>query len=424
MKTIATAQVSLRPRRRESGALAARTAPANTIPAKASISTGAIFQRKSASTRIAIVTTTRWEYSARLAGGVAIGMPIRQESPRAVRVSSRPMLARTVRHAFPFFLLLVANALAQAPQFRLPDTAAPERYEVHLALDPREPAFTGTVTIAANVKRAAGILWLNATALSIDRVEARQGSREVKVEVVPGGEDFVGLRGAFEPGPARLVIAYRGKVDALLVEGIFRQQERGEWYLLTQFQAIGARRAFPCFDEPAMEDAVAASRSTPPRADVVVANTPEAGTEVRRGARRLAAPSLRRRREPLPSYLVAFAVGPFDVVDGGVAGKKSTPLRYLTPKGRGEEARYARESTPRLLEMLEDYFGTPYPYEKLDSIAIPHIVTFGAMENAGLITYGAQFMLARRRTRRPTRSATATPASPRTRSRTCGSATS
>jgi alanyl aminopeptidase len=303
------------------------------------------------------------------------------------------MIARTVRHAFPFFLLLVANAFAQVPQFRLPDTAAPERYEAHLTLDPREPEFTGQVTISANVKSVAGILWLNATALSIERVEARQGTREVKVEVVPGGEDFVGLRGAFEPGPARLALTYRGKVDALLVEGIFRQQERGEWYVLTQFQAIGARRAFPCFDEPQWKTPWRITIDAP-ASDVVVANTPEAGTEAVEGRA-----GWRRHRfaetRPLPSYLVAFAVGPYDVVDGGVAGRKKTPLRYLTPKGRGEEARYAREATPRLLERLEEYFGTPYPFEKLDSITIPHLVTFGAMENVGLVTYGSQFMLAR-----------------------------
>ena len=319
------------------------------------------------------------------------------------------MLARTVRHALlplllviPAALPLVIPAAATAatgrdpispPTFRLPDTAAPERYEVHLALDPRQPTFTGNVTIAANVKRAAEILWLNATAISIDRVEASQGGREVKVEVVAGGEDFVGLRGAFQPGPARLSIAYRGKVDALLVEGIFRQEERGEWYLLTQFQAIGARRAFPCFDEPQWKTPWQLTIDAP-GSDVVVSNTPEAGAQAVEGRA-----GWKRHRfaetKPMPSYLVAFAVGPYDVVDGGVAGKKKTALRYLTPRGRGGEASYAKQSTPRLLEMMEEYFGIPYPFEKLDSIAIPHLVTFGAMENVGLITYGSQFMLAR-----------------------------
>ena len=310
------------------------------------------------------------------------------------------MLARSVRHALLLLLVIPAAAVAATgrdpsspPAFRLGDGAAPERYDVELALDPRAPTFTGAITIAVNVKRATDILWLNATQIAIDRAEVHQGAREVKVEVVPGGDDFVGLRGRFEPGPARLAIRYRGKVDALSVEGIFRQEEQGQWYLLTQFQAIGARRAFPCFDEPQWKTPWRIAIDAP-AADVVVASTPEAGAEPAPGR----AGWTRHRfaeTKPLPSYLVAFAAGPFDVVDGGVAGKKKTPLRYLTPKGRGDEARYAKQSTPQLLERLEEYFGTPYPFEKLDSITIPHLVTFGAMENVGLITYGSQFMLAR-----------------------------
>jgi alanyl aminopeptidase len=290
-------------------------------------------------------------------------------------------------------LLVATSAFAQVPQFRLPGDASPERYDVRLVLDARAPDFAGEIAIEARVHRAIDVLWLNATALAIDRAEARQGERDVKVEVVAGGEDFVGLRGRFEPGAARLRIAYRGKVGALLVEGIFRQQERGEWYLLTQFQAIGARRAFPCFDEPQWKTPWRIAIDAP-AADVVVANTPEEASAPLGGR----AGWTRRRfaeTRPLPSYLVAFAVGPYDVVDGGTAGRKKTRLRYLTTKGRGEEARYAREVTPRILEALEEYFGTPYPFEKLDSVTIPHVVTFGAMENAGLVTYGSQFMLAR-----------------------------
>src|SRR5205823_278662 len=42
---------------------------------------------------------------------------------------------------------------------------------------------------------------------------------------------------------------------------------------------------------------------------------------------------------------------------------------------------------------VESYFGTRYPFPKLDLLAIPITVTFGAMENPGLITYGQKFIL-------------------------------
>ena len=91
--------------------------------------------------------------------------------------------------------------------------------------------------------------------------------------------------------------------------------------------------------------------------------------------------------KPLPSYLIALAVGPFEIVPAGTAGRNKMPIRMIVPKGRGAEARWAATSTGPILELLESYFGIPYPYEKLDHLVVPQTVGFGAMENPGLITY-------------------------------------
>jgi alanyl aminopeptidase len=100
-----------------------------------------------------------------------------------------------------------------------------------------------------------------------------------------------------------------------------------------------------------------------------------------------------RPTPPLPSEVVAFAVGPFETVDAAPAGQKGTPVRIVVPRGRTAEAAYAAQATPPLLGLLEDYFGIPYPYEKLDVLAIPQPVLFGAMENPGLITYQMPLLL-------------------------------
>ena len=63
-----------------------------------------------------------------------------------------------------------------------------------------------------------------------------------------------------------------------------------------------------------------------------------------------------KETKPLPSYLVAVAVGPFEIVDAGTTGRKSTAVRIVVPRGRGQDARFAVESTPRILALLEDYF--------------------------------------------------------------------
>ncbi len=278
------------------------------------------------------------------------------------------------------WLLLFAASLALAnepartpPAFRLGDAATPTGYDVYLAIDPRQATFNGEIRIELQVNRPIPVLWLNATKLSIDSVQIRQGDRGVAADLIEGGEDFVGLQAKGEPfaaGDTVVVMRYRGPLDPLSTHGLFRQQEQGEWYVISQFETLHARRAYPCFDEPAWKTPWRVTIDAP-ATDAVVSNTPEV-----RAVDLADRPGWRRhefaRTKALPSYLVALAVGPFDVV----------------------ETRYAREATPRLLELLEAYFGTPYPYEKLDAVSIPQSVNFGAMENVGMITYGTYLLLA------------------------------
>src|SRR6185312_1591780 len=87
--------------------------------------------------------------------------------------------------------------------------------------------------------------------------------------------------------------------------------------------------------------------------------------------------------KPLPTYLIAFAVGPFAIVDAGKT-KRGTPVRIVTLAKRSADASYAASTTARLLEIEEEWFGIPYPYEKLDILTVP-VAEWGAMEKAGLI---------------------------------------
>src|SRR5258705_4604793 len=82
---------------------------------------------------------------------------------------------------------------AAPPGFRLGDAARPDRYEVQLAIDPKDAHFTGRVRIDVTFNRPAALLWLNATGLTIDTVEVDQLGSRVAAKVVPGGEDHVGI---------------------------------------------------------------------------------------------------------------------------------------------------------------------------------------------------------------------------------------
>jgi alanyl aminopeptidase len=68
------------------------------------------------------------------------------------------------------------------------------------------------------------------------------------------------------------------------------------------------------------------------------------------------------------------------------------PGRIVTPKGQTGLTAIAIEQTPPILKALEGYFGEPYPYEKLDFIAIPEYWP-GAMEHPGAVTYASSLLL-------------------------------
>ena len=296
------------------------------------------------------------------------------------------------------------------PVMRLGDLVKPLEYEAELTVVPTSERFGGHVVIHADLAHATDFFWINATRLDIRSASVVASNKTFVAKTMPGGHDFLGLKFASTLPAGRIVITldYDGVIDRLETSGIFKQQDGDQWYAFTQFESTDARRAFPCFDEPGWKTPWHLSLVVPAN-NVAAANMPIASEEpvatlpeppVKRGTPQ-PAPSMPMKRvrfmptPPLPSYLIAFAVGPFDVVDGGRAGRKGTPLRYIVPKGHANEVAWAKETTPKILEVLEDYAGQPFPFPKLDAVAIPVTVGFGAMENAGLITYQMSLIAAR-----------------------------
>ncbi len=297
-------------------------------------------------------------------------------------------------------LLLAASSSVlaadpQSPKLRLPAGVAPVRYAAELWLDPSKEKFEGRIEIEISSKEETGTVWLNATELDVRSASAQKapGGEAIPGVAAAAGSDYVRLtfQRNLSPGPWTLSLEYSGRVESKDTQGVFRQKDGNDWYAFSHFEAIYARRAFPCFDEPSFKAPWQLTIHAPKGA-IAVSNTPVvAERSDGDGARSFVfAPT-----KPLPSYLVAFGVGPFDVVPAGTAGRNHTPIRMIVPRGRAAEARWAAASTGPILEVLETYFDIPYPYEKLDHLAIPQTVGFGAMENAGLVTYSASLLLAK-----------------------------
>lgn len=287
------------------------------------------------------------------------------------------------------FLLPALCAFAAPPTLRLGDEVQPLRYRLDLTVIRQQDTFAGKIEIDLNVRKPADVVWLNARGLRIDSARLVSGGRTLPAKVQTSGTEFAGfaLPSAIPAGPAQLQIEYHGDFNKLGSDGLFKVREGGEWYVYTQFEAIDARKAFPCFDEPSFKTPWQLTVHVN-QADAAVSNTPvQSETGEPDGRRKV----VFGETKPLPSYLVALCVGPFDFVDAGKAGVNHTPLRMVTPKGKANQAKYAAEVTGPLLAEIENYFGVPYPYEKLDIMAVP--LFGGAMENAGLITYVQTLML-------------------------------
>jgi alanyl aminopeptidase len=276
------------------------------------------------------------------------------------------------------------------PALRLDGSVVPSEYAIELTLDPARPDFRGVASIAVTLKSETRQIWLHGKRLEVTSATVTGASgKPVTATVAPSGE-LLGLTLAEPVGPglATLRFEYAGQMPTTEQEGVFRQSEGGHTYIFTQFEATGARLAFPSFDEPSFKVPWQLTLHVPDGM-VALSNTPVEKESTTGNLRSI----VFKRTRPMPSYLVAFTVGPFDMIDLGRAGRNKTPMRIAVLKGRASEARYARKVTGQLLAALEKYFDIPYPYEKLDSVVVPTFL--GAMENVGLVTYSARAILAK-----------------------------
>ncbi len=262
-----------------------------------------------------------------------------------------------------------------------------------LTIDPAKDTFEGEAILTLNVTAPSRVVWLSLADLDVHDATFLVGGASRAARFVPGPKEIAGFAAQEElpTGAVELRVHYTGHVLPDADRGVFREVEDGRPFLFSQFENTDARRAFPCFDEPSFKVPWQLTLRVPKDA-VALSNTPVAAEDVEPTGVKVVRFA---ETKPLPSYLVAFAVGPFELIDAGKGGKNGVPIRYAVPPGRGSEAAYAVAATPKLMDMLEAAFGIPYPYEKLDVVAIPQLISFGAMENAGLITAGASQILAK-----------------------------
>jgi puromycin-sensitive aminopeptidase len=272
----------------------------------------------------------------------------------------------------------------------LPADVKPIRYTLTLSPDLSDFTFRGDESIEIEVLEPTSTIALNSVEIAIQSctLTLSDGSTLSPVETTMNEEDETAVfrfGGKLPAGRATLALEFSGELNDKL-RGFYRSKYRpkngeGEKHIATtQFEATDARRAFPCWDEPGLKASFQVTLLIPSYLKAVSNMPVVSEQEEEDGLKRV-----EFGETPLMStYLLAFVVGDLRAIEQRASD--GTMIRIWATAGNEEHGRFALEVSLKLMDYLNDYFGIPYPLEKLDHLAIPDFAA-GAMENWGAITY-------------------------------------
>lgn len=279
---------------------------------------------------------------------------------------------------------------------RLPKDVIPVEYDIKLHPDLENFTFSGAETITLILLKPTKTLTLHSKEIQIDTALSDVGrpTRDSKIFAkISYNEKAETATFAFPKalpkGKTKITITFKGILNDKM-RGFYRSSYIYEGKVhnmaTTQFEATDARRAFPCFDEPAHK-AVFHVSLVVPKGKTAISNTlpvskieHEAGFEVVKFA-----PSPK-----MSTYLLAFIVGDFEYIEK--KSKNGVLVRVYTTPGKTHQADFALDCAVKTLEFYEEYFDIKYPLNTLDMIAIPDFSS-GAMENWGAVTYRESMLL-------------------------------
>src|SRR5580693_5010251 len=280
------------------------------------------------------------------------------------------------------------SSVASASEpFRLPRTIEPEIYHIEIEPDIASATFSGTVGIDAVVHEQAEAIVLNAAELAVSDVEVVTADGSTVGCSVSFDDELeqVTFRppSALPPGPCTISCRFSGTLNDKL-RGFYRSTDTGpdgetQTMATTQFESVDARRSFPCFDEPDRKAVFEITLIVEPDLDAI-SNSPVVGIDQVGHKQRIRfAPTMK-----MSTYLVAYVVGKLEMTE--TVDVDGVPLRVVCTPGKLPLAGFALEVAAFALRFYTEYFGIPYPGDKVDLVAIPDFAA-GAMENLGCITF-------------------------------------
>lgn len=277
----------------------------------------------------------------------------------------------------------------------LPKNVKPVHYD--LTLEPNFDTFEyeGKVIIDLDVVDDTTSISLNTIDIDILSTEVHAASRLVTSSpTISYNKDTQTTTVAFNDTipagqKAQLIQTFKGTLNDNMA-GFYRSSYKGEdgsdkYIATTQMEPTDARRAFPCFDEPALKAeftiTLIADKNMTCLSNMDVKSEKEIDSKISGGKRT----AVTFNKTPLMStYLLAFIVGELKVIE---TNNFRVPVRvFATPDKDIDQGRFSLELAARTLDFYEKKFNSEFPLPKMDMVAIPDF-SAGAMENWGLITY-------------------------------------
>ncbi len=299
------------------------------------------------------------------------------------------------------------TAASHAPGGPLPNHVRPTRYALAVDVDPSSQDFAGRVSIDLELQaRTAGWV-MHAEELEVSAAHLEQAGASIPCSVkwrpapargLAPDEIEIVLRQPAAAGTARLEVEYVGQLRSTFSRGLSRYTRDGRRYVFSHLEPASARRVFPAFDEPRFKTPFQLTVSTP-EGNRAWSNTPlQTSSPTRAGDWRAFEFA---ESPPLPTYLVALAVGPFEEepVDLG-----AMPATLLGSFAESADSTIAAVTLQRQVQAATAWLGRPYPFQKLDLLGVPRLPFGVAMEHPGLVTVEERFLFATERSPAWTRS--------------------
>lgn len=299
---------------------------------------------------------------------------------------------------------VAAAATSVTQRVLLPTIVTPKTYDLHLKPDLENFIFYGEAAIDVVFHEPTNKITVHAKELDVQAAivempgpgqtsgDEKVGADEIitfEAQTVEFDADnetatFTFAKSLFPRAGATLRVHYTGTLNDQMA-GFYRATY-GENKVMatTQFEATDARRAFPCWDEPAHKARFTVTLTIPSVLEAL-SNMPVKSTED--SVEGAGLKTVTFEESPVMStYLLAFCVGEFDHIEATTA--EGVMLRVYTVRGEqpAERGRFALDIGEKALSYYAEYFAEPFPLPKQDMIAIPDFAA-GAMENWGLITY-------------------------------------